>query len=84
MLPIEFNPNVVERLSPEDYAALKRILCSYCALGAPDRFYADRMIFRHYVPNEDDIWDCQAMKLRLARGCVQRAIADPSRELIEE
>jgi hypothetical protein len=76
--------NVVERLTPQDYAELKRMLCPFCRAGLPDQFSLDPVEFTHFIPGTMERFECQAMPVRMARGCVQGAIRANSRQLIEE
>lgn len=80
----EIRPNAVERLSVDDYAEIKRVLCPYCRAGLPDRFQTEPHVFKHYIPGTPEMFECRAMDLRLARGCVQLAIQNPDQTLVEE
>lgn len=81
---VEIIQSPIERLSPEDYRYFKALLCPFCRARLPDTFQIDRRLFLHSIPGTDELFECQAMALRLARGCVQHAIRSPDHELIEE
>ena len=71
-------------MTTDDYNYMKALLCPFCRANLPDNFNLDRRIFMHTIPGTDELFECQAMALRLARGCVQDAIRRKSPTLIEE
>lgn len=81
---LDNQPNVVERMTLEDYTELKRMLCPFCRAELPDQFKLDPVEFTHVIPGTHLRFECQAMTIRMARGCVQNAIRNNNRVLIEE
>jgi hypothetical protein len=83
--------NVVSRLSVDDYAELKRMVCPFCRQGLPSRFTVEFdpkvnrhvAMFKHYIEGTCEQFTCEGITVRAARGCVQRALEDP-RHLLEE
>lgn len=82
--PTEVGKSPVERLSQEDYLYIRALICPYCRAGLPDTFQIDRRLFMHTIPGTDELFECQAMLLRLARGSVQHAVRPPDQTMIEE
>ncbi len=82
--PTEIRKSPVERLSQDDYLYIRALLCPYCRASLPDTFQIDRRIFMHTIPGTDELFECQAMPLRLARGSVQHAVRCSDQNMIEE
>jgi hypothetical protein len=70
----KIEPNVVERLCEEDYQLIKKVACPFCAVNLPERYVAARQNFIHHIPRTQLEYPCDAIELRLARGCVKLAL----------